>query len=77
MPAIKSVSETLGCEGCPMREKFPDTHFVAPQEPKSPAHDLVRLVIAEAPGKRESEVGEPLRGKAGQFFDNLLDDAGI
>jgi hypothetical protein len=60
-----------------MREKFPDTHFVAPQEPKSPAHDLVRLVIAEAPGKRESEVGEPLRGKAGQFFDNLLDDAGI
>ena len=31
------------------------------QEPKNPAHDLMRLVIAEAPGKRESEVGEPLR----------------
>jgi hypothetical protein len=62
MPAIKSVSETLGCKGCPMREEFPDNHFVFPQEPKNPAHDLMRLVIAEAPGKRESEVGEPLRG---------------
>jgi Uracil DNA glycosylase superfamily len=60
-----------------MREKFPDHHFVPPQEPKNPAHDLVRLVIAEAPGERESEVGEPLRGKAGQFFDKLLEDAGI
>ena len=60
-----------------MREKFPDHHFVPPQEPKSPHHDLVRLVIAEAPGERESEVGEPLRGKAGQFFDKLLLDAGI
>jgi uracil-DNA glycosylase family 4 len=77
MPAIKSVSEILGCKGCPMREKFPDHHFVPPQEPKNPAHDLVRLVIAEAPGERESEVGEPLRGKAGQFFDKLLEDAGI
>ena len=77
MPAIKSVSQTLGCKGCPMREKFPDHHFVPPQEPKNPAHDLVRLVIAEAPGERESEVGEPLRGKAGQFFDKLLEDSGI
>jgi uracil-DNA glycosylase family 4 len=77
MPAIKSLSETLACNGCPMREKFPDHHFVPPQEPKNPAHDLVRLVIAEAPGERESEVGEPLRGKAGQFFDKLLEDAGI
>lgn len=77
MPTIKSVSETLGCEGCPMRERYPDHHFVPPQEPKNPDHDLVRLVIAEAPGERESEVGEPLRGKAGQFFDKLLEDAGI
>ena len=71
MPAIKSVSETLGCKGCPMREKFPDNHFVPPQEPKNPAHDLVRLVIAEAPGKRESEVGEPLRGKAGSSLTSF------
>ena len=42
-------------------------HFVPPQKPNNPDHDLVRLVIAEAPGERESEVGEPLRGKAGQF----------
>ena len=60
-----------------MRERFPDHHFVPPQEPKNPDQDLVRLVIAEAPGERESEVGEPLRGKAGQFFDKLLEDAGI
>lgn len=56
MPAIKSVSEIIGCKGCPMREKYPDNHFVPPQEP-NPAHDLVRLVIAEAPGetKRDSD----------------------
>ena len=77
MPAIKSVSETLGCKGCPMREKFPDNHFVPPQEPKNPAHDLVRLVIAEAPGEKEARLGLPLVGEAGEFFDGLLVDAGV
>ncbi len=76
MPSPKAVGETLGCEGCPMRQKFPDNHFVPPQYP-NPARDLVRLVIAEAPGEQESRDGQPLVGKSGQFFNELLKDVGI
>ena len=56
----KTVSETSGCEGCPMRRLFPDNTFVAPKFPTG--KDLNRLVIAEAPGETESEMGEPLVG---------------
>jgi len=59
-----------------MRELFPDNAFVSPQLP-DPARDLNRLVIAEAPGKEESEAGRPLVGRAGEEFDSLLVSAGI
>jgi uracil-DNA glycosylase family 4 len=59
-----------------MRRLFPDNNFVGPQLP-NPAHDLNRLVIAEAPGKQESIEGQPLVGGAGQVFNSLLEEAGI
>jgi Uracil DNA glycosylase superfamily len=71
---IKTVSQTLGCEGCPMR-RF-NENFVSLQGP-NPAYDLNRLVIAEAPGKQESIEGQPLVGGAGQVFNSLLEKAGI
>ena len=71
---IKTVRQTPGCEGCPMR-RF-NENFVSLQRP-NPAHDLNRLVIAEAPGKQESIEGQPLVGGAGQVFDSLLEEAGI
>jgi uracil-DNA glycosylase family 4 len=73
---IKTVSQTPGCEGCPMRRLFPNNTFVSPHRP-NPAHDLNRLVIAEAPGEQESLKGQPLVGDAGQVFDRLLKSAGI
>jgi uracil-DNA glycosylase len=72
----KTVSETVGCNGCPMRQQHPENKFVPPEFP-NPAHDLGRLVIAEAPGKKESECGRPLVGKSGKLFDDLLESAGI
>jgi uracil-DNA glycosylase family 4 len=51
-------------------------NFVSLQGP-NPAHDLNRLVIAEAPGKEESIEGQPLVGGAGQVFNSLLEEAGI
>lgn len=59
-----------------MRRLFPDNAFVAPQLP-NPAKDLVRLVVAEAPGQEEAEVGQPLVGGAGRVFNRLLKAAGI
>jgi uracil-DNA glycosylase family 4 len=73
---IRTVSQTPGCDGCPMQSLYPTNNFVSPQCP-NPARDLNRLVIAEAPGKQESEKGQPLVGPAGQVFDSLLERAGI
>jgi uracil-DNA glycosylase family 4 len=73
---IKTVSQIQGCEGCPMRRLNPNNNFVGPQLP-NPAHDLNRLVIAEAPGRQESIEGQPLVGGAGQVFNSLLEKAGI
>lgn len=35
------------------------------------------MVIGEAPGFREDEIGKPFQGKAGQLLDKLLNDVGI
>ncbi len=51
-------------------------NFVSLQRPR-PARDLNRLVIAEAPGEKESDKGKPLVGPAGEVFDFLLEKAGI
>ena len=59
-----------------MAALFPDNTFVAPKLPH-PDRDLVRLVIAEAPGKEEQEKGEPLVGGSGRIFDSLLRSARI
>jgi len=59
-----------------MRRLFPDNTFVAPKMPH-PERDLVRLVIAEAPGADEAEHGEPLIGGAGRTFSMLLEKARI
>jgi len=73
---LKTVAENPGCDGCPMQLMFSHNHFVPPQEP-NPGHNLMRLVIAEAPGENEARVGLPLVGDAGKFFDGLLVDAGV
>lgn len=59
-----------------MRELFPSNTFVAPKMPRN-GKDLVRLVIAEAPGEQEAIDGEPLVGGSGRIFNKLLERTGI
>jgi uracil-DNA glycosylase family 4 len=59
-----------------MRDLDPSNTFVGPQVP-NPGNDLVRLVIAEAPGSEEAEQGQPLVGGCGKEFNKLLRAAGI
>jgi uracil-DNA glycosylase len=73
---LKTVSETPGCDGCPMQKLQPGATFVAPKMPRN-GKDLVRLVIAEAPGQEENDKGEPLVGGSGKVFDRLCQAAGI
>jgi uracil-DNA glycosylase family 4 len=58
-----------------MARLFPDNTFVAPSYPTG--RDLVRLVIAEAPGAEEAINGRPLVGGSGRIFDKLLSKVGI
>jgi len=67
------VSSVPGCDDCPMRQKFPDNTFVAPERHEGSK----RLVIAEAPGKTEAEEGRPLVGGSGRIFDALMRKAGV
>lgn len=59
-----------------MQRLFPNNTFVSPQLP-NPAKDLVRLVIAEAPGEEEALQGQPLVGGSGKVLNRLLHAAGI
>ena len=66
------VCDTKGCDGCPMRELFPQNTFVSPK-----LGDGLRLVIGEAPGKEEAMLGKPLVGGAGRWWDNMSRKAGL
>src|SRR5690606_15807240 len=35
------------------------------------------MIVGEAPGRREDDVGKPFQGKAGQLLDRLMEEAGI
>lgn len=59
-----------------MQRLFPGNTFVAPKMPAN-GKDLVRLVVAEAPGSEEAEAGVPLVGGSGRWFDSMLAKAGI
>lgn len=69
---MKKVCETEGCDGCPMREMFPDATFVAPREGKN-----LRLEIGEAPGETENELGKPFAGTSGGFLRSMYHKAGL
>lgn len=68
---MKKVCEVDGCAGCPLRNLNPDNTFV---EPKLGSN--LRLGIGEAPGKEESEVGQPFVGGSGKWLKVLYAKAG-
>lgn len=59
-----------------MQKLFPKNNFVSPQLP-NPNHDLVRLMIGEAPGEDEAAQGQPFVGGSGRVLNSLLRSAGI
>jgi uracil-DNA glycosylase family 4 len=59
-----------------MQRLFPENPFVAPKMP-DPKKDLLRILVAEAPGETESEQGEPLVGGSGRLARKLYAKAGI
>ena len=67
------VSEVGGCDGCPMRQKFPKQDNFVPAK----LGTGLRLAVAEAPGEEESIQLEPLVGGSGRRFDALCRAAGI
>jgi uracil-DNA glycosylase family 4 len=68
MPIPKTVGETPGCEGCPMRGLDQSNRFVPPERPDNPNRDLDRLLIGEAPGETEAKEGRPFVGPSGRFL---------
>jgi len=69
---VKTVSETPGCEGCPMRKLFPDNTFVEMQR-----GSLNRLGIGEAPGESEAAEGKPFVGGSGTWLESIYRSAGV
>lgn len=66
------VSECKECEGCQLRNLFPNRNLVPPILGPS-----LRLEIAEAAGENEEIEGIPLVGKSGQLIDRLWAKAGV
>jgi uracil-DNA glycosylase family 4 len=67
---LKTVGATQECNGCPLQKLQPEATFVAP---------LIRsigtkLVVAEAAGQTESEIGEPLVGASGNWLRGRFDE---
>jgi uracil-DNA glycosylase len=68
----KTVSETPGCENCPVRNLFPNTVFVPPLL----IEGSTRLACAECPGSTEVEQGTPLVGASGSWLRGKVDEHG-
>ena len=59
-----------------MQKLQPGATFVAPKMPSN-GKDLVRLLVAEAPGEEEAKLGTPLVGGSGRLLNKLLAKAGV
>jgi uracil-DNA glycosylase family 4 len=68
----KTVSETPGCENCPMQKLFPTNNFV----PALLIKGSTRLCVGEAPGELEAEQGEPFVGTSGGWLFGKADEHG-
>jgi uracil-DNA glycosylase len=62
-----------GCVACPELAASRTTVVVGTR----PAAGSAVLLVGEAPGATEDQVGVPFVGKAGQLLDELLEEAGL
>lgn len=69
---MAKVSETPGCQGCPLARLYPQNNFVPLQLGGSK-----RLAIGESPGEEESIQLRPFVGAAGKWLEGMYRKAGI
>lgn len=67
------VCKVSGCNGCPMRDAYPNNTFVEPKHGTRPT----LLIIGEAPGREEAERGEPFVGGAGRLLRGSRPESSI
>ena len=73
-PAWELLADDMrGCVSCP--ELVTTRTNVVPGT--RPRNGATVLLVGEAPGATEDEVGTPFAGKAGRLLDELLDDVGL
>lgn len=66
---LRAAVETF--DGCALKATARNTVF------SDGAEDAPVLIIGEAPGKDEDEVGKPFVGRSGQMLDRMLDTIGL
>jgi uracil-DNA glycosylase family 4 len=67
------ATQMRGCVACPELAASRTTVVVGTR----PASGSAVLLVGEAPGATEDQLGVPFVGKAGQLLDELLDEAGL
>jgi DNA polymerase len=67
------ATQMRGCVACPELAASRTTVVVGTR----PAGGSAVLLVGEAPGATEDQLGVPFVGKAGQLLDELLDEAGL
>lgn len=66
------VSEVKGCDGCPLRERYPDSTFVIPR-----LGNNSRLMIGDKPTEIEAEQGKPFIGTASKWLNVFYSKIGL
>lgn len=69
---LKTVGETSGCLGCPLRALDPRNTFVGPQ-----VRPGIRLSIGDKPSEDDSKCGQPFSGGSGRWLEFLGTKAGF
>lgn len=67
---MKELNEKIkNCRACPL-----DEGYAVPGEGKC---NKGVMIVAEAPGSKESKTGQPFQGRAGKVLDNAIKEAGF
>jgi uracil-DNA glycosylase family 4 len=69
---MAKVCDIAACAGCPIRNKYPNSTFIAPRLGSN-----TRLQVGDFPGKIEAELGHPFGGAAGGWIRSIYSKAGL
>lgn len=69
---MPTVSETPGCQGCPLRDQYPLNRFIAPVQGNGS-----RCAVGEYPQIADRESGKPWTGGDGRWLEVMYRNVGI